>query len=303
MTKGQDHERAGLILGLAAYVLWGVMPLFFQTLGHVPSTEVVAHRALWSLVLLAALLSLWRRWGALVAIMRQPRLLAALLTAAAVIGCNWLVFIWAVTNGHVLETSLGYYLNPLVNVLLGVFLLKERLTRRQLSAVLLAGAGVGVAVMATGAAQWLWISLVLAASFAFYGLIRKLTPVGPIEGLAVETALLAPIGLAWLLWREAAGAGAFGTDRSTDVLLILTGVATAAPLLLFTAAARRLPLSTLGFLQYVAPSLQFLVAVWGGEKLTLAHMLCFGAIWTALLLFAVDGLRSGRVPGGTTPPE
>jgi len=198
-----------------------------------------------------------------------------------------------VVNGHVLEGSLGYYLNPLVNVLLGVVVLRERLSKGQVFAVALAAAG--VAVMAVGAGSALWISLSLAATFALYGFLRKVAPVGALEGLLIETAILTPIGLAWILWLEAGGQSGFGVDLTTDLLLTLAGAATAIPLLLFTAAAKRLPYSTLGFLQYIAPSIQFLLAVLlFGERLTTAHMICFGAIWTALIIFASEGVRQGR---------
>jgi chloramphenicol-sensitive protein RarD len=292
VTEQHIRTRAGLLLGLGAYLWWGVMPLYFKVLSHVDSTEIVAHRAVWSLIFLALLLTLWRRWGKLISAMRRPRLMLTLFAAASLIAGNWLVFIWAVNNGHVLETSLGYYLNPLVNVLLGVVLLKERLSRAQVLAVILAAAG--VAILAAGAGEWLWISLTLAFSFALYGFVRKVAPVEPVEGLTVETLLMSGPALAWLAWKEMQGAGAFGGGLLTDGLLILSGVITAVPLLLFTAATKRLRYSTLGFLQYIAPSLQFVTAVLLGEQLTLAHLLCFAAIWTALLLFAADGFRSSR---------
>ena len=215
-----------------------------------------------------------------------------LILTAVLIGVNWLVYIYAVVSGHVLEGSLGYYLNPLFNVLLGVVLLKERLSRAQVFATLLAGAG--VAVLAAGAGSGLWISLTLAFSFGLYGFLRKIAPVDSLEGLSIETALLAPIAAGWLFWLAADGSLRFGVlGPGTDVLLALGGAVTAIPLLLFTAAARRLPYSTLGFLQYLAPSLQFLLAVLVfGEAFTVPHMICFGAIWTALAIFSIDGWRS-----------
>jgi chloramphenicol-sensitive protein RarD len=203
------------------------------------------------------------------------------------------VYIYAVVSGHVLEGSLGYYLNPLVNVLLGVFLLKEKLSTAQKAAVFLAAAG--VAVLAAGAGDALWISLTLAASFALYGFLRKVAPVDSLEGLSIETTILLPFALGWVIWLQASGTGSFLDAPRTDLLLILGGAITAIPLLLFTAAARRLPYSTLGFLQYVAPSLQFLLAVLVfGEPLTAAHLVCFGAIWTALAIFVFEGVRKGR---------
>ena len=294
MAEDHSRRRAGLMLGVTAYLLWGVMPLYFKAIARVAPTEIVAHRIVWSLVFLAALASLLRRWPAIRAAFGAGRVVTTLIVTALLIGVNWLVFIYAVVSGHVLEGSLGYYLNPLVNVLLGVVLLKERLTPAQVFATLLAGAG--VAVLAAGAGSGLWISLTLAASFALYGFVRKVAPVDALEGLTIETFLLAPIALGWILWVQQSGTGAFGRfGFATDLMLALGGALTAIPLLLFTAAARRLPYSTLGFLQYVAPSLQFLLAVLVfDEPLTTAHLFCFAAIWTALIIFSVEGLRGAH---------
>ncbi|HLL58670.1 MAG TPA: EamA family transporter RarD [Allosphingosinicella sp.] len=293
MTFDPPRTRAGLLLGLGAYLLWGVLPLYFKAIAHVLPTAIVAHRILWSLLFLTVLVTMWKRWPTLKAAVTSPKVAATLAVTAVLIAVNWLVYIWAVLNGHVLEGSLGYYLNPLVNVLLGVVILKERLTRAQTFAVALAAAG--VAVLAVNAATGLWISLTLAATFATYGFLRKVAPVESVEGLSIETAFLAPIALGWVLWLGQSGRSGFEVDLSTDILLILSGAATATPLLLFTAAAKRLPYSTLGFLQYIAPSLQFLLAVLVfGERLTTAHIICFGAIWTALVIFAWEGVRTGR---------
>lgn len=294
MSDEHGLSRAGLLYGLGAYLAWGVMPLYFKLLAAVPATEIVGHRIVWSLVFLAALATLWRRWSAIRTAVTTRRVLMTLMLTAVLIAVNWLVYIYAVVSGHVLAGSLGYYLNPLVNVLLGVALLQERLSRAQLFAVFLAGGG--VAVLAAGAGRDLWISLTLAFSFGLYGFLRKIAPVDSLEGLSVETALLAPLALGWILWLGQQGAGGLGHyDMSTDVLLVLGGAVTAIPLLLFTAAAKRLPYSTLGFLQYLAPSLQFLLAVLVfGEQLTTAHIICFGAIWTALAIFTVEGIRKGR---------
>ena len=298
MTDDHARARAGLLLGLGAYLLWGVLPLYFKALASLLPTEIVAHRIIWSLIFLAVLATFWRRWPGIGAGLRSPRVMAILALTATLIAANWLIYVWAVLNGHVLEGSLGYYLNPLVNVLLGVVLLKEKLTRAQMAAVGLAAAG--VAVLAFGAGDALWISLALAASFASYGFLRKVAPVESLEGLSIETALLAPVALGWVLWLEGTGQGGLGADAMTTTLLVLAGAATAIPLLLFTAAAKRLPYSTLGFLQYVAPSIQFLLAVLVfGEELTNAHLACFGAIWAALIIFAWEGLRTGRAAART----
>ena len=293
MTDTHKKTRAGLLLGLGAYLLWGVLPLYFKAIDHVGAMEIVAHRIVWSLFFLAALVTVSGRWPAILAAVATPRVLMTLALTATLIAINWLVYIYAVVSGHVLEGSLGYYLNPLVNVLLGVVLLKERLSVFQKAAVGLAA--VGVAILAAGAGDALWISLTLAASFALYGYLRKVAPVDSLEGLSIETAILAPLALGWIVWLQASGTGGFLDTRGTDILLILGGAVTAVPLLLFTAAARRLPYSTLGFLQYIAPSLQFLLAVLVfGEPLTTAHIVCFAFIWTALAIFVFEGLRAGR---------
>ena len=293
MTDPHARTRAGLLLGLGAYLTWGVLPLYFKAMGHVGALEIVAHRILWSLIFLGLLATLLKRWPAIRAAATTPRVLLTLILTAILIGVNWLVYIYAVVSGHVLEGSLGYYLNPLVNVLLGVVLLKEKLSSLQKAAVVLAA--LGVAILAVGAGGSIWISLTLAASFASYGFLRKVAPVDSIEGLSIETALLTPLALGYVLWLQSSGQGNFLAERSTDILLILGGALTAIPLLLFTAAAKRLPYSTLGFLQYVAPSLQFLLAVLVfGEPLTTAHFVCFAAIWTALAIFVAEGIRGGR---------
>jgi len=294
MSDDHSRTRNGLIFGLAAYLIWGVMPLYFKLLVAVGPAEIVAHRILWSLLFLGALVALSRRWPAIRAAATTGKVLITLLVTALLIAVNWLVYIYAVVSGHVLEGSLGYYLNPLVNVVFGVVLLKERLTRAQIFACLLAAAG--VAVLAAGAGSGLWISLTLAISFASYGFLRKVVSVDALEGLWVETAILAPVAFGYVFWLQQTGSGQFGRlGTDIDVYLILGGIVTATPLLLFTAAARRLPYSTLGFLQYIAPSLQFLLAVLVfGEHFSRAHAVCFGAIWTALLIFSVEGWRQAR---------
>jgi chloramphenicol-sensitive protein RarD len=290
-TDFAQRRRTGLFLGLGAYLLWGVMPLYFKALAHVSPGEILGHRILWSLVLLGALVISWRRWPAIRAALADRRVRWTLAATAVLIGVNWLVYIIAVVTGHVLESSLGYYLNPLVNILLGVVLLGERLTRPQIAAT--APAAAGVAVLAAGAGSGLWISLTLAGTFAFYGYLRKVVAVEALEGLTVESMLLAPLALGFLVWLDASGGGGLSQwDLGTALLLVLGGAVTAIPLLLFTAATRRLPLSTMGFLQYIAPSLQFLLAVLlFGEALTMAHIICFGLIWTALAIFSADGWR------------
>lgn len=294
MSDAEARTRAGLLLGVGAYLCWGFMPLYFRLIARVPATEIVAHRVVWSLLFLAALIAVRRGWAA-VRTAFEWRSLAILGASALLIGLNWLVFTYAVTHGHVLAASLGYYLNPLVNILLGVALLKERLSRAQIAATALAATGVLILAIGAGAGPGLWISLALAGSFACYGFLRKIAPAGALEGLAIETLLMAPLALVWIAWVQANGeAGFTAFGPMTTFLVALGGVVTAIPLLLFTGAARRLPYSTLGFLQYIAPTLQFLIGVYFGEPLTPSHLACFGAIWTALALVATDGWRTAR---------
>lgn len=293
MSDEERQLRLGLACGFAAYLLWGLMPFYFKLLDHVGAAEIVSHRIVWLPLMLLPVIWFAGQFGGLAAILRQRRILAALALSALLIAINWLVYIWAVTNEHIVAASLGYFLNPLVNVLLGVFVLGERLRRWQVAAVALAA--LGVAILATGALDTLWISLTLAISFGLYGLVRKLTPVTALQGLAIETAILAPASLGWLIWLGTSGALAFGVERATDALLVFGAVVTAIPLLMFAGAARRLRLSTLGLLQYVAPSLQFATGVFVyGEPLGPAQFACFALIWAGLAIYTADSLRAAR---------
>jgi chloramphenicol-sensitive protein RarD len=278
---------------LAAYGLWGLLPLFFRLLHHVDPVEIVTQRILWSLVLILGILAARKGLPALLATMRDRRLVIPLAGSALMIGINWLTYVWAVNDGHIVAASLGYFLNPLVNVTLGVLVLKEKLRRGQMLAI--GVAAIGVAILAASALTTLWISLALAFSFAFYGLLRKLTPVAPMTGLGVETALLTPLAVAYLLWELRHGGVGFGQDAPTTALLIISGAVTTVPLVLFAVAAQRLPMATLGLLQYLAPMLQFLCGVLlFGEKLSPGQMASFGLIWVGLILFAGDGIANAR---------
>ena len=280
------RARAGLLFGLAAYGLWGVLPIYFKLLLAVPPVDIVAHRIIWSLIALALLVTILGAWGEVRAAIRRRRTLALLVLSALLIGVNWLLYIYAINSGQILAGSLGYYLNPLANILLGRFILKERLSRLQWAAVAIAGAG--VSVLLAGAVGTLWISLTLCFSFATYGLIRKVVAVDSIAGLTIETIILAPVALGWLLIGGTGVGPAFGADAGLTALLIATGVISTIPLLCFTAAARRLPYATVGMLQFIAPTLQFALAVaLYGEPFTRAHAIAFGAIWTALALYVV----------------
>ncbi|MFC3440324.1 EamA family transporter RarD [Sphingobium rhizovicinum] len=278
---------------VGAYGLWGLLPLFFRLLHHVDPVEIVTQRVLWSLLLILALLALRNGLPPFLAALRNARLVLPLAGSALMIGINWLTYVWAVNDGHVVAASLGYFLNPLVNVMLGVLVLKERLRRPQMLAI--GVASIGVAILAASALTTLWISLALAFSFAFYALLRKLTPVAPMTGLGVETLLLTPLAIAYLVWELRHGGVGFGQDAPTTALLIVSGAVTTVPLVLFAIAAQRLPMATLGLLQYLAPTLQFLCGIWlFGERLSVGQMASFGLIWLGLILFATDGIATAR---------
>ncbi|CUS44760.1 Protein rarD [hydrothermal vent metagenome] len=280
------------MLGAAAYVLWGVLPLYLRLLRHVPASQILAHRVLWSVVMLVVVALLFRRVRTIVASVTW-RTLLLLSASASLIALNWLVYIWAVQNAHVLDASLGYFINPLVNVALGVMVLSERVRRIQWVAIALAALGVGVMALSNGSS--IWISLVLALTFGFYGLIRKVVAIDALGGLLIETILLAPFAFGLLLIAHGSGEGAFGREAATDLLLILAGAVTAAPLLLFAGAARRMPYTALGLLQYIAPTLQFLIAIFVfGEHLRPHDLAAFGLIWAGLAVYAVDSIRAGR---------
>jgi len=288
-----EDRRIGIAAGAGAYLLWGFLPLYFRLIDHVSALEVVANRILWSLLLLIAVLAVRGMLGDMVRLMQKPRMVLALTATAALIAVNWLGYIWAVNNGHVVAASLGYFLNPLVNVLLGSVVLKERLRPYQWLAVGLAATG--VAVLAASALDTLWLSLALALSFGFYGLIRKIVSVSAQLGIAAETLILTPLALAYLCWLAQQGTLVLGSDRVTDVLLMLSGLLTTVPLILFAVAAKRMAYSTLGLLQYIAPSLQFLLGLFVfEEELSTGQLWSFGLIWAGLGLFTVASLRPAK---------
>ena len=279
-----SRARIGLLCGLFAYAAWGVLPIYFKALDGVSAVLIVAHRVVWSLVALAVLVSLMKGWGAVRAALRNRRALVTLTVTAALIAVNWLLYVYAINSGHILAGSLGYYLNPLANILLGRFFLSESLSKRQWTAVAIAGAG--VAVLAAGALETLWISLTLCFSFATYGLLRKQVAVDSLSGLTVETVMLTPIALAYLWFQADRGVAVFGATDAHLILLLAAGAISTTPLLLFTEAARRLAYSTVGMLQFIAPTVQFLLAVLVyGEAVTTAHAIAFAAIWTAVALY------------------
>jgi chloramphenicol-sensitive protein RarD len=297
-----SHTAAGLAYGLGAYLLWGFLPLYFRALHAVPPLVVLAHRVVGSVAVLALWLALRGGLAEAGGVLREPRKRRAILASAAFISVNWGLYIWAVHEAHVLEASLGYFVNPLVNVLLGVAFLGERLTRAQKIAIALAGAG--VLVLLAGLGRLPWIALVLAVSFGFYGLVRKTAGVGAAPGLLVETALLAPVAVAFLGAQAARGAPAAAADLPTNAVLALAGLVTTVPLVWFTLGVQRLRLATMGLLQYVAPTLQFLIAVFVfGEPFTRAHAVAFPLIWASIALYTWDSLaRAHRAAQAAAAP-
>lgn len=289
--EDRNQQRVGVIYGLAAYLWWGFIAVYFKVTAAISPLEILAHRIVWSLLLLLLLIGLRGRLGEFRSVLRDRRTLLTLCGTTLLIALNWLLFIWAVGSGRLVQASLGYFMNPLVNVLLGFVFLRERLRPLQTVAVLLAL--VGILWLTFGYGKPPLISLTLAFSFAFYGLLRKRVRASGVQGLAAETLLLAPAAILWMLWRARHGELAFahrGWDLS--LLLMAAGPITALPLVWFAEGARRLRLATMGFLQYVTPSLQLLLAVAAfGESFTRDHAVSFGLIWTALALYTTDTVR------------
>lgn len=290
----RNEAAVGAVGALSAYVLWGVFPIYFKWVADVSPGEVLAHRIVWSLLIMAAVILVRRRLGMVRRALADRRQLVGLMASALLISLNWLTFIYAIQSDRALQASLGYYINPLVSVLLGMLFLGERLRPRQ--GIAFALAVVGVAYLTWMGGVFPWISLTLACSFGLYGLVRKALPVGAQSGLLIETLLLSPLALGYLAWLASDGAMQFlAVDRATDGLLMLSGLVTTLPILLFTFAAQRLRLSTLGFLQYINPTMQFLLAVFlFREPMSEAHLTAFAFIWSALALYSYDTLQTER---------
>jgi chloramphenicol-sensitive protein RarD len=280
----------GLLSAALAYLLWGLFPLYWRLLQHVPATEILAHRMVWSLVFLVLLLTVQQQWGRLLPAFREKKLLLRFAAAGLLLSANWGLYIWGVNSGQTVETSLGYFINPLVNVALGMIVLGERLRPGQWAAVLIAFAGVLWLTMSYGRIPW--IALALGFSFGFYGLLKKQTRVAAVDGLTLETGAMALPMLGYLVWLGSAGTLAFGSvDLMTTVLLAAGGVVTSIPLLLFAWGAQRVRLATLGILQYAAPTLQFLIAVFVfREPFPAERWIGFGIIWLALLIYSAETL-------------
>ncbi|MEP9358691.1 EamA family transporter RarD [Sphingomonas sp. KR3-1] len=292
-ASGQASGQRGLALAIGAYGIWGVLPVYFHILANVPALQILSHRIVWSVLFLGVVVvALGRARGIRQA--ARGRTLLLLCASAALIAVNWFVYIWSVETGHVLEASLGYFINPLVNVALGVLVLGERLRRWQ--GVAIAVAAAGVLVMAVSGGGAILISLTLAFSFGLYGFVRKIVAIDSLGGLTVETLLLVPLAAGWLLYTGAQGTSGFGVSAGQNALLLAAGVITATPLLMFAAAARLLPLSLMGLLQYLSPTIQFFVALALGEPLRPIHLVTFPLIWAGCALYAWDSLRATRAP-------
>ncbi|MEO1785532.1 MAG: EamA family transporter RarD [Pseudomonadota bacterium] len=284
--------RLGLTAALGAYMIWGLLPLYFKVLGHIPPTDMLAHRIVWSVPTGIVFLAISSRWDDL-RLALTPGKLKWLLLSGCMIGANWFLYIWAVGEDRVMEASLGYYINPLVNVLIGFVFLSERLRVAQWIAVGLAA--IGVLIMTAAFGRFPWVSLVLCLTFAIYSLIRKQVQVDARAGFVVEAAMLLPVAAGWLIHRGIlVGADVLGQSVTDIPLLILSGPITAVPLILFAIAAKRLMLSTVGMFQYLAPTLQFLIALLLGEPFGLTHAIAFGFIWAALILFTTDSVLGNR---------
>lgn len=292
MQNRSPDVRDGVIVALIAYVIWGFLPVYFKIVGSVDPLEVLSHRIIWAIPLGALIISARRQWPEVSRALTHRAMLGWLSLSAFFIALNWLVYIWAIQDERIFETSLGYYINPLTNMLIGVVMFGERLRRLQLLAVLLAV--VGVLVLTISGGQVPWVALFLAVSFSIYAFIRKRVVIGGMPGLFIETTLLLPFALAWFAWIMLSGQAAFASGGGgLTFWLVMAGPVTAIPLLFFALAARRLPLTTIGFMQFLAPTLQFGTGIYYGEQLTTAHLICFGFIWTAVLFFSLDALKAG----------
>ncbi|MFC3033503.1 EamA family transporter RarD [Pseudoalteromonas fenneropenaei] len=287
----EASEKRGYLLACGAFLMWGLAPIYFKQLQHIAAMEILLHRVVWSVLFMALIIVVIKQWAKVRVVLGSPKLIAMLALTAGLLGFNWGLFIWAVNNHHMLDASLGYYINPLLNVLLGMLFLGERLRKWQAIAVALAATGVIIQVISFG--SFPVIAFALAGSFALYGLLRKKLAVESLPGLLLEALLLTPFALLyWFLAEPSSSSDMFANDWWTNTLLISAGIVTTLPLLCFTAAAKRIPLSTLGFFQYIGPSLMFILAVvLYGEVFSAERVVTFACIWSALALFSWDSLR------------
>ena len=281
-------NKSGILLVVSAYIFWGLLPIFWKSLRNVPPLEILGHRILWSFVFLAAIQLVRNRWDEMRKKLKDPKTKITFIATSSLIGFNWFLYVWAINSGFIVETSLGYFINPLVSVFLGVIILRERLSRVQWFAIVIAA--IGVLYMTVIYGVFPWIALVLAVCFGTYGLLRKIGSLGALDGLTFETAALFFPSLIYLIFLESIGRGAFAhISLQTTVLLSFTGIVTAFPLLLFAAAIRRIPLATVGILQYILPTMLFLVGVLVyKETFSTTRLIGFIIIWIALILFSLD---------------
>lgn len=295
MTQSSDREyRSGIINAVSAYVLWGFAPIYFKLINDIAPAEILVHRILWSSLLLALIVIIMRKSADFIALVKQPKIIIKLAISASFLAVNWFLFIWAINNNHLLDASLGYFINPLFSVALGMLFLGERLRKWQKMAVLLAIVGVFIQLLVVGSLPL--ISLALAGTFGLYGLLRKKMHIDSFIGLLVESLIMLPIAIFyWVFFAESATSNLFENTLGLNALLVLAGVVTTAPLLCFTAAAKRLPLSTLGFFQYVGPSIMFVLAiVFYQESLVLSKIITFIFIWSALAIYSFDSFRARK---------
>ncbi len=294
MTVTNNKDRNGVINAISAYVLWGLAPIYFKLIATVSSDEIMVHRIIWSSLLLFLIVVISKRYRVLINTLKQPKLLAKLAITASFLLVNWFLFIWAINNDHLLDASLGYFINPLFSVALGVIFLGERLRKMQKLAVILALCGVLIQLVALGSLPV--VSLALAGSFGIYGLLRKKLHIDSFVGLLIESSMMLPLAIMyWLLFIDSSTANMLKNNLDLNMLLIAAGVVTTAPLLCFTAAAKRLTLSTLGFFQYIGPSIMFVLATfYYQETLEPAKLFTFAAIWLALVIYSVDSLKSRK---------
>ena len=294
MTSTNLNERNGVINAVSAYLLWGLAPIYFKLISTISSDEIMVHRIIWSSLLLLIVVVLSKKWQILIQTVKQPKVLAKLALSASFLLVNWFLFIWAINNNHLLDASLGYFINPLFSVALGVVFLGERLRKMQKFAVALALVGVLIQLVALGSLPV--ISLALAGTFGIYGLLRKKMHLDSFVGLLIESSMMLPLALIyWLLFVDSSTANMFGNSANLNMLLMAAGIITTAPLLCFTAAAKRLTLSTLGFFQYIGPSIMFVLATfYYQETLQTEKLFTFAAIWLALIIYSLDSLQARR---------
>ena len=287
MDNSTATSRNAILYPIAAYAIWGILPIYWKLMRQIPAGDILAHRIFWSFVFLGIVLSAMRRWGELRHIFRSKRTFFAVAAASILISVNWLTYIWAVNSNHIVEASLGYYINPLLTIMLGAIVLREKTDGWQVAAIVLAFIGVGYLTYQFGSVPW--VALTLAVSFGLYGLAKKLSSLTPLTGLAAETMMVAPLALAFLVASTNSSATYSNLSYGMYALILLTGVVTSVPLLLFAQGAQRVSLTTLGFVQYLSPSISLLIGIYlYNEPFTLAHRVSFGCIWLALLMYTLS---------------